>query len=62
MKAEMLTYVKEKFPEVKTIATDFAATNAPMIAINEKLGFKSINSWTTFEFQVENPITGGGIP
>lgn len=53
LKAEMLTYIKEKFPKVKVVATGFAVTNAPMIAINKKLGFKNSNSWITYKFQIE---------
>ena len=53
LKAEMLTYIKEKFPKVKVVATGFAITNAPMIAINKKLGFKNSNSWVTYKFQIE---------
>lgn len=52
LKTEMLTYIKERFPEVKVVATDFASTNASMIAINKRLGFKTVKSWTTYKFKV----------
>ncbi len=40
VKAAMLLKVREKFPDIKTISTSTATSNAPMIAINERLGFK----------------------
>ena len=44
LKAEMLKYAKRTFLELKFVVTDFAVTNAPMIAINKKLGFKKVKS------------------
>jgi hypothetical protein len=32
--------IKEDFPDVSTVRTDNATTNAPMLSINERLGFK----------------------
>ena len=36
----MLLYVREKYPEVNIITTGNATTNAPMLSINNRLGFK----------------------
>ena len=40
LKAEMLLTVKEEFPKAKIITTGNATTNAPMLSINDRLGFK----------------------
>ena len=53
LKAEMLEYTKKAFPEVKFVVTDFAVTNAPMIAINKRLGFKKLKFWSEYKFQVD---------
>lgn len=53
LKAAMLLKIKEDFPEVTTIRTENATTNAPMLSINERLGFKfyreSIEAQISFE-------------
>ena len=53
LKAAMLLKVKEDFPEAKTVRTENATTNAPMLSINERLGFKfyreSIEAQITLE-------------
>ncbi|MFX1284300.1 MAG: GNAT family N-acetyltransferase [Promethearchaeota archaeon] len=54
LKAEMVTYIKKTFPEVKYLVTDFSITNAPMIAINKRLGFKKHMMWTEYKFNVED--------
>ena len=40
LKALMLLHIRAKHPEVKYIVTGNADSNAPMIAINNRLGFK----------------------
>lgn len=40
LKAAMLLKIQEEFPDITTITTGNATSNAPMIAINERLGFK----------------------
>ncbi|MHA2304737.1 MAG: GNAT family N-acetyltransferase [Candidatus Hodarchaeales archaeon] len=54
LKAEMLTYVKELFPNIKFVITDFAIVNDPMIAINRKLGFKKYRIWEEYKFDIGN--------
>ena len=39
LKAEMLVFIKNRFPDVEYIATSTARTNRPMRAINKELGF-----------------------
>lgn len=53
LKAEMLQHIKDNFPEVTTIATDFALVNKPMIAINRRIGFKPYKILLGYKFQVE---------
>lgn len=40
IKTTMLKYVKDNYPKAEAIVTDNAETNAPMLYINNKLGFK----------------------
>jgi len=40
LKAAMLLKMREEFPQVKIITTGNATTNAPMLSINDRLGFK----------------------
>ncbi len=53
LKAAMLLYVREKYPEVQIITTGNATTNAPMLSINDRLGFKihkeTVNAQITVE-------------
>ena len=53
LKAEMLAYIRDNFPEVTTIATDFALVNKPMIAINRRIGFKPYKIWFGYKFQIK---------
>lgn len=40
LKAAMLLRIREEFPPVKVIITRNATSNAPMLAINERMGFR----------------------
>ncbi len=44
LKAKMTLHVADNYPEIKHIATDCYARNAPMIHINEQAGFKYTKS------------------
>ena len=52
LKAEMLQRVTETRPMVKRIRTGNAESNAPMIRINRKLGFKLCKLWTTWQLDL----------
>ena len=52
LKAAMLEWVKEEYPKVETVITGNATTNAPMLAINKRLGFKEHKSGTAYKFQM----------
>ena len=53
LKAAMLEWIKEEYPQVQTIITGNATTNEPMLAINKRLGFKEYKSGTAYKFQVD---------
>ncbi|TET09805.1 MAG: N-acetyltransferase [Candidatus Thorarchaeota archaeon] len=56
VKAAMLLRIREEFPDVKVVTTGNAKSNAPMIAINERLGFKLHHE--TFNMQIETEKLG----
>ena len=53
LKAEMLLWIKENYPDVKTITTENATINAPMLSINNRLGFKEYKSEKIYKFNVQ---------
>ncbi len=54
LKAVMLLRVKEEFPNVKIVSTGNATTNAPMLSINDRLGFKIYKESITGQLTVED--------
>lgn len=61
LKAEMAFYIREHYPEARFIATGNATTNAPMLSINRRMGFKEHLSGAAFNFQVEELAERLGI-
>ncbi|MHA2363202.1 MAG: GNAT family N-acetyltransferase [Candidatus Hodarchaeales archaeon] len=53
LKAEMILYVKEKNPEVEFITSGNADSNAPMMSINKRMGFKTYQQETSYKFKVK---------
>ena len=51
LKAAMLLKIRNQYPDIETIITYNATSNKPMLAINERLGFKLIRE--LYMFQVE---------
>jgi mycothiol synthase len=49
IKAAMLRHVHELYPEAEWVATENAGSNAPMLAINKKLGFKEYRASTEYQ-------------
>ncbi len=49
LKAAMLLKVREDYPQVETVVTDNATTNAAMLAINSRLGFKLHKEWESVQ-------------
>ena len=53
LKAAMLLHMRELYPDAEWITTDNAGSNAPMLAINEKLGFRSYRVGTAYQMSRE---------
>ena len=53
LKAEMLFYIKENYPETEFIQTGNNDKNKPMLSINQRMGFKRHKDETFFEFNIE---------
>lgn len=53
LKASMLKFLRETHPEIVKVSTGNNDLNAPIVAINEKLGFSKGVCWTNFEIDVE---------
>ncbi|MHB8589274.1 MAG: GNAT family N-acetyltransferase [Candidatus Dormibacteraceae bacterium] len=49
IKAAMLAHVHEVHPQAEWVATENAGSNAPMLAINKKLGFKQYRDGTEYQ-------------
>jgi GNAT superfamily N-acetyltransferase len=49
IKAEMLMRVRQIHPEIQWVVTDNAGSNAPMLGINKKLGFKQYRAETEYQ-------------
>ena len=53
LKANMLLRIKEEFPKVQIITTGNAKSNAPMLSINNRLGFKVHKEAISAQFTLE---------
>lgn len=53
LKAEMLLYIRKKYPDLLYIITGNADSNAPMLSINERMGFKRYLGWKAYKFDTE---------
>ena len=54
LKAEMLEYIKEMFPEAEYITTTTASDNKPMQAINKQLGFMPKKTYSMFQWTLQD--------
>ena len=52
IKAAMLQFIRHNHPEIVKVSTGNNDLNAPIVAINEKLGFSKGVCWTSFEIDV----------
>ena len=52
LKAEMLYFIRRKYPNVKFISTGNADANAAMLSINNCMGFKSHHRSRTYKFKI----------
>ncbi|MFQ5978716.1 MAG: GNAT family N-acetyltransferase [Candidatus Heimdallarchaeota archaeon] len=53
LKALMLLKIRKEFPQVEIVTTGNATTNEPMLAINQRLGFKKHKEWIVGQISVE---------
>jgi mycothiol synthase len=49
IKAAMLARLRQNHPDIEWVVTENAGSNAPMLAINKKLGFKQYRSETEYQ-------------
>ena len=56
LKAAMLLHVRELYPNVEVVVTENAGSNAPMLGINKKIGFKEYRAGT--EYQITRDALG----
>jgi len=61
LKADMLFFVKSQYPAARFVDTGNADHNAPMLSINERMGFEPLFSQTFFEFQAKDLAKTLGI-
>jgi len=54
LKADMMRWLRDAEPEARILATQNAASNAHMIAVNERLGYRVMGR--SMEFQLDLPI------
>lgn len=52
VKVGNLRFAREREPELTTIDTWNAAVNAHMIAINEEMGFRQVDSWSNWQHEI----------
>jgi GNAT superfamily N-acetyltransferase len=52
LKADMLLFIRERYPEIEYIRTITANVNAPMLSINERLGYAFHNQRTVYKLTV----------
>ena len=56
LKGAMFLRIREEYPDVKIVVTTNATTNAPMLAINEQLGFKIHKERYSCQIETKNVI------
>ncbi|NHJ47818.1 MAG: GNAT family N-acetyltransferase [Asgard group archaeon] len=53
LKAKMLLKIRNEFPKVKIVTTGNATSNAPMLSINNRLGFKAYKETESAQITIE---------
>jgi predicted GNAT family acetyltransferase len=56
VKAALLLYMSIKYPEATAVKTGNAESNAPMLSINNRLGFKIYKEKVTAQIKVEDAL------
>lgn len=54
LKAEMLLFIRDKYPDVQVIITGNADSNTPMLSINERMGFKKYLEEKCFGIKIKD--------
>jgi len=54
LKAEMLVYIKDRFPDAEYVTTTTAKENHPMRAINKQLGFEPRKTFYMFQWALQD--------
>lgn len=54
LKANMLLQIREQYPDVEYVSTGNADSNAPMLSINDRLGFKVHKDHTMYKAQISD--------
>lgn len=54
LKAEMMVYIKDRFPEAAYVTTTTAKENHPMRAINKQLGFEPRKTFYMFQWALQD--------
>jgi GNAT superfamily N-acetyltransferase len=49
LKAAMLLHVRDLYPQLEVVITENAGSNAPMLAINTRMGFKQYRAGTEYQ-------------
>lgn len=57
LKAELLLWIVDKYPAIKYVVTGNATSNAPMLSINERMGFKQFKTDSMYSFQKEDLVS-----
>jgi len=54
LKALMILYIRDTYPDVERLITGNAEANAPMLSINTRMGFKKYKGGEGYKFKVED--------
>ena len=57
LKAHMILYIKEIYPEVTRIITGNAESNKAMLSINERMGYKKYKGGDGYKFKIDDLVT-----
>ncbi len=52
LKSEMMFFIKEKYPKATVLCTGNADSNAPMLSINNRMGFKRELAFTSYKWEI----------
>jgi GNAT superfamily N-acetyltransferase len=56
LKAHNILYIRDTFPEVTRIITGNAEVNAPMLSINNRMGYKKYKAGEGYKFKLEDLV------